>query len=100
MNEIELEKCLAKVVPIAKEAGEMIRSTIGFVRSVETKQSPVDLVTETDKNVEKFVFDAIKKEFPDHKFVGEESVSASESGKANLTNDPTWIVDPVDGKSY
>lgn len=34
-------------------------------------------------------------EFPEHKFIGEESVSNGDH--CNLTNDPTWIIDPIDG---
>lgn len=85
-------------VSIAKQAGNLIRQTCGNVKSVETKQSFADLVTETDKNVEQFVFTELKKQFPDHKFIGEESVSDDISNKVNLTNEPTWIVDPVDGR--
>ena len=28
-------------------------------------------------------------------FIGEETVSSG--GKCNLTNTPTWIIDPIDG---
>lgn len=88
----------ATATGIAIKAGQMIRESCGKVHQIETKQSQVDLVTETDKNVEKLVFDYLKGKYPTHKFVGEECVSASESGKCNLTDEPTWIVDPVDGK--
>ena len=38
---------------------------------------------------------ALQKAFPDHKFLGEESVSAGE--KSVLTDAPTWVIDPIDG---
>ena len=56
----------------------------------------VDLVTETDKACEDLVFNHLRKHFPDHKFIGEET-SAALGATADLTNDPTWIVDPLDG---
>jgi len=38
---------------------------------------------------------ALQKAFPDHKFLGEESVSAGE--KSVLTDAATWVIDPIDG---
>ncbi|KAK8730716.1 hypothetical protein OTU49_007883 [Cherax quadricarinatus] len=59
------------------------------------KSSAVDLVTETDKAVEKLLITGLSSAFPDHKFIGEESVAGGE--KCVLTDEPTWIIDPVDG---
>ena len=53
------------------------------------------MVTETDQEVEKYLLSNLKENFPDHLFIGEESVS--QGAKCNLTNSPTWIIDPVDG---
>lgn len=35
------------------------------------------------------------KQFPDHKFIGEESVAGG--SQCDLTDAPTWIIDPIDG---
>ncbi|EIE24111.1 myo-inositol monophosphatase 2 [Coccomyxa subellipsoidea C-169] len=56
----------------------------------------VDLVTETDKKCEEIIFSSIRDAFPDHKFIGEED-SAAQGFTADLTDNPTWMVDPVDG---
>lgn len=98
MVEVNLEECEKVAVEVAKKAGKLIKDTCGKVTSVVAKQTYADLVTETDKNVEKLVFDHLKEKFPSHKFIGEESVAAGNYGKVNLTDEPTWIVDPVDGK--
>lgn len=37
----------------------------------------------------------MKENFPDHLFIGEESVAGG--AKCELTDAPTWIIDPVDG---
>lgn len=55
----------------------------------------IDLVTETDQAVEKLLIDGLSKHFINHKFIGEESVS--EGSQCTLTDDPTWIIDPIDG---
>ena len=76
----------------AFESREIINS------STEVKDSnPTDLVTVVDKNVEKFLFTSLKEKFPSFSLVGEETVSSSESKKVNLTDDPTWVIDPIDG---
>lgn len=98
MSNLELANYSKEAQRIAREAGKMINDTCGVVKSVESKQSYADLVTETDQNVEKFVFESLKKLYPNHKFIGEESVAADNYGKVTLTDDPTWIIDPVDGK--
>lgn len=53
------------------------------------------MVTETDKQVEELLIKGLKEQFPDHKFIGEES--SPDSKGINLTDDPTWIIDPIDG---
>lgn len=53
------------------------------------------LVTETDQAVEKLVKERISSTFPQHKFIGEESYAGGD--RPELTDDPTWIVDPIDG---
>uniref|UniRef100_A0A2K6QTA4 Lithium-sensitive myo-inositol monophosphatase A1 n=1 Tax=Rhinopithecus roxellana TaxID=61622 RepID=A0A2K6QTA4_RHIRO len=49
------------------------------------KDSPVDLVTAMDQKVEEMLLSSIKEKYPSH---GEKSA---------LTNNPTWIIDPIDG---
>ena len=56
----------------------------------------MDLVTETDKQCEELVLNAIRTAFPTHEFIGEEG-SAAQGFTAELTDAPTWMVDPVDG---
>ncbi|GFZ10656.1 inositol monophosphatase family protein [Actinidia rufa] len=67
--------------------------------------------TETDKACEDLIFNHLKLHFPDHKvnpfsfqitaqciclrFIGEETTAAC--GVTELTDEPTWIVDPLDG---
>uniref|UniRef100_A0AAQ5ZQB9 Inositol-phosphate phosphatase n=1 Tax=Amphiprion ocellaris TaxID=80972 RepID=A0AAQ5ZQB9_AMPOC len=64
-------------------------------KEVKLKSSPADLVTETDQRVEKILISAIRNRYPQHRFIGEESVAAGEH--LELTDSPTWIIDPIDG---
>ncbi len=41
-----------------------------------------------------------RKQFPDHKFIGEEDTAEKSSPSGDVgefTNLPTWIIDPIDG---
>ncbi|GFQ00021.1 inositol monophosphatase 1 [Phtheirospermum japonicum] len=89
-----MEDFLAVAVDAAKKAGEIIRSGFYETKRVEHK-GQVDLVTETDKACEELIFNFLKQHFPDHKFIGEETTAAC--GVTELTEEPTWIVDPLDG---
>ena len=53
-------------------------------------------VTDTDQKCEKRIMEFISDRYPDHKFIGEEG-SAAAGSTAELTDAPTWIVDPLDG---
>ncbi|KAK9031450.1 hypothetical protein V6N11_032828 [Hibiscus sabdariffa] len=88
------EEFLATAVDAAKKAGEVIRKGFYQTKNVEHK-GQVDLVTETDKACEDLVFNHLKQHYPSHKFIGEETTAAC--GASELTDEPTWIVDPLDG---
>ncbi|KJE90262.1 myo-inositol monophosphatase 1 [Capsaspora owczarzaki ATCC 30864] len=82
-------------VAVAREAGATIRAAFDKNKSVMLKSASTDLVTETDQKVEAFIINSFKDKFPSHKFIGEESVAAGI--QCELTDDPTWIIDPLDG---
>eukprot|EP00271_Cylindrocystis_brebissonii_P008549 TRINITY_DN2292_c0_g1_i1.p1 TRINITY_DN2292_c0_g1~~TRINITY_DN2292_c0_g1_i1.p1 ORF type:complete len:271 (+),score=54.54 TRINITY_DN2292_c0_g1_i1:261-1073(+) len=90
----ELTHCEAVAVEAAKAAGEVIAGSFYKMKRVENKGA-VDLVTETDKACEDLIFGFIQTAFPSHKFIGEEGSSIA--GTAALTEEPTWMVDPLDG---
>ncbi|XP_066288605.1 inositol monophosphatase 1-like isoform X2 [Branchiostoma lanceolatum] len=89
------DDCFHAAVEVAREAGEEIRRAFSSEKRIETKSCAVDLVTETDQKVEKMIISTLREKFPTHSFIGEESAAAGE--KVELTDNPTWIIDPVDG---
>lgn len=91
----DLDLYCEAAVSLAKEAGEIIKAAWKKKKNIAAKTSDVDLVTETDQQVEKVLLEGFKSKFPDHRFIGEESTAAGM--KAELTDAPTWIIDPVDG---
>ncbi|KAK3765156.1 hypothetical protein RRG08_027795 [Elysia crispata] len=95
LTEQELEDMFNTALQVAKEAGNVIRDAFYKEKKVDTKMSAADLVTETDQAIEKMVESMIVKKYPTHRFIGEESTKDHEKHK--LTDDPTWIIDPIDG---
>ncbi|XP_029971889.1 inositol monophosphatase 1-like [Salarias fasciatus] len=87
--------CLDFGISLAKQASEAVLTAFNRQKEVKLKSSPADLVTETDQRVEKMLISAIRKRYPQHRFIGEESVAAGEP--LELTDRPTWIIDPIDG---
>ena len=77
-------------VAAARAAGALLRAHRGAARSVRAKSSPINLVTEVDREAEALVVDAIRARFPGHAILGEE-------GGAQGSSTHRWIIDPLDG---
>lgn len=71
----------------------MVRDAYFKEKTSTDKESYADIVTETDKRVEAFLFDSLRNKYSTHTFIGEESTVE----KLTLTDNPTWIIDPIDG---
>ncbi|MEW6702417.1 MAG: inositol monophosphatase family protein [Bacteroidota bacterium] len=83
-----------KVVQITKEAGRIIRDSFGKSFSVEYKTNLSNLVTEIDKKSEAAIINFIKKEFPAHAVLAEESGGHKSSSRQS---EYLWVIDPLDG---
>ena len=93
MDDKQLLCCQQIAVQLAAEAGHMIASASKSDKNVQQKEHRSDLVTDTDRAVEEFLFTQLRQHFPDHRFIGEEGTN----DRVPLTDHPTWIVDPIDG---
>jgi myo-inositol-1(or 4)-monophosphatase len=82
---------LNKIIEIAKEAGQIVREGFGKTINIEFKTNESNLVTQIDKASEKRIIDFIKKEFPTH------CILAEESGETKNTSEYLWVIDPLDG---
>lgn len=106
-NADDHEELLPRVLEVASEAarqaGQLILAGVGAeVRA--TKASPRDLLTEVDGAAQRVIEASISEAFPEHDFLGEESVApGAEAAAAALADkdlsskDWLWIVDPIDG---
>lgn len=75
---------------IALDAGKIVKEGYTSHKEVSHK-GVVDLVTEFDLKTEAFIIDQLKKAFPDHTLVGEESHHGS------YHHDKAIYIDPIDG---
>lgn len=77
----------------AKEAGKILLEYYGKEIEVAYKGAGThNIVTEVDHKAEKFIIDAIKKNYPDHCILSEEGGSCG-TKDSNFR----WIIDPLDG---
>ena len=88
-NHAKYEKFL---LPLIKKTGNAIIKDYEKLDHSQVKlKTPRDLVTAADLKSEKIIIGAIKKHFPDHQILSEES------GDTGKKSDYLWIIDPVDG---
>jgi myo-inositol-1(or 4)-monophosphatase len=79
-------------IEAALEAGKYLKQSIGNIKNVETKLGQeTNLVTEIDKKSEALIIEMIRKKYPDHDFLAEES------GSHDQKSEYRWIIDPLDG---
>jgi len=78
-------------VRAARRAGEIIVRSMVRLESLDvTTKGRNDFVSEVDRAAERAIIEDIRRLYPDHAFLAEES-GASGSG------DTVWIIDPLDG---
>lgn len=89
-----LNQIVTSLIDVAKRAGSVIiSSTSKSATSTDTKKNSADLVTETDRAVEKLISTHLLSKYPTFKFMGEETYKPGTA----LGPEPTFIVDPIDG---
>ncbi|KAL1983810.1 hypothetical protein VTN96DRAFT_9896 [Rasamsonia emersonii] len=109
----DLDEIYTFAVDLGKRAGKIlldgVQSRIDGVGTVTgthadsthlafaEKDNAVDIVTQVDEDVEKFIRTTIHEKYPSHKFLGEETYSKGQSREYLIDAQPTWCVDPLDG---
>src|SRR5437899_2798097 len=84
---------IAVAIEAAREAGKFLRANLGKVRSIQKKEGQEkNLVTEIDAKSEEIIIRMIRRHFPSHDILAEESGARKGSGSGYK-----WIIDPLDG---
>ena len=99
LNTKEIDEYFSMALSVAYQAGNIIKTYINDKENKSklalTKLNHTDIVTQIDKKCENIILSKIKSLYPDHKIIAEES--CNDPTKHNITNDPTWFIDPIDG---
>lgn len=95
-RDLDIGKCLEFAKRLVFEAGKLMKHGFEGEKIVETKTCRTDVVTNYDRQVEELLINGLAKEYPNHKFIGEESTAKTKE-TPELTEAPTWILDPIDG---
>lgn len=77
-------------VDLARKSGALLKEKFSQTHEIHYK-GEINLVTEADKLSEDLIIETIKRNFPDHGILSEESPAITGAGKLR------WIIDPLDG---
>ncbi|EHK20337.1 uncharacterized protein TRIVIDRAFT_68873 [Trichoderma virens Gv29-8] len=91
----DLQTLRDRLIAVAKEAGTIILSANPTPLTTSSKKNTADIVTQTDKAVESLIRTNLASHYPSFAFIGEETYHPGQT----ITDDPTFIVDPIDGTS-
>lgn len=75
---------------LAREAGTLLRKKFSQKHKIHYK-GDINIVTEADKMSESLIIESIRRHFPDHGILSEESPAIAGTGEIR------WIIDPLDG---
>lgn len=87
---------LNMAIKAAHEAGDIIARSADRIDQLQIENKDKnDFVTEIDRAAEDTIIGILKKAYPDHAFLGEES--GKHESKGNTSTQYEWIIDPLDG---
>ncbi|CEJ58875.1 Putative Protein qutG [Penicillium brasilianum] len=104
LSQSELDEIYAFAVDLGRKAGDLLMERVeqrisgcNDPQTFEEKENAVDIVTQTDEDVEIFIRNAIQSKYPSHQFLGEETYAKGASRDYLIDEQPTWCIDPLDG---
>lgn len=88
-----IQNTLNFICEVTKEAGKILKEGYETDFNISEKEGRNNLVTDLDHKSEKHIINRIKKEYPHHRILAEES------GYSNIheNENDLWIIDPLDG---
>ena len=81
------------MIKTAEKASKILIRDFGELENLQvSKKGPKDFVTNSDKKVEKIIFQELEKSKKNFSFLSEENGEIENKDKENI-----WIIDPIDG---
>jgi len=81
---------LSEIETLARQVGDILRAGFGRKHTIDHK-GLIDVVTEVDRRSEAFILREIRRRYPQHRIIAEES------GGVSGADGQCWYVDPLDG---
>lgn len=94
-NSIDLTEARKYLVNLVPQAGETLKKYFVSHDFTQRSKGGVDFTTQADEEVDAFLVEQIKKQYPQTKFLTEET-SPTDYSSSKDVND-LWIIDPLDG---
>src|SRR5690606_15890132 len=92
---LSMQPMLNIALRAARSAGELIFRSIERLDAISVNEKDAkDYVSEVDLAAEQCIINALRKAYPNHGFMGEESGLTPGSGEGS---DYLWVIDPLDG---
>ena len=93
---MDYQRELRAAIDAAEQAGELIRSMAGQIRSGDYRAKGInDLVTDVDLKAQNIITGLLLDRFPDYEILAEEDVEDDEG--IEPAKGHRWIIDPIDG---
>lgn len=95
MNQINLDETREYIIKLVLQAGDILKGYFVSGKFTSESKGGVDFLTQADKEVDTFLLESIKKQYPGALILTEET--ALEDYSALKDADNVWIIDPLDG---
>ncbi len=99
MNKDTIQEISIFAVDVAMRAGELIKQERRKNQLEHIYKSHQELVTNADIKADELITKHIRKVYPDHRILSEESEpnTITSAGGGAALDTPIWIIDPIDG---
>lgn len=95
INSIELTEARKYLIDLVPQAGELLRGYFASRNFTQRSKGSVDFTTQADEEVDAFLLEQIKKQYPKTNFLTEETAPVDYSSLKDVSN--LWVIDPLDG---
>lgn len=94
-NSIELTEARKYLVNLVPQAGETLKRYFASRDFTQRSKGGVDFTTQADEEVDAFLVEQIKKQYPKTHFLTEETAPTDYSSLRDASD--LWVIDPLDG---
>ncbi|TDG44443.1 hypothetical protein AWZ03_009139 [Drosophila navojoa] len=93
----EMDEMYELAVSLVRKAGPIALSASKARPGGGNKDNETNTITQVSSDIEERITRGIKDNYPEHKIVSAGVVARSTSQKVILTNELTWVINPIDG---